>query len=187
MVTFDDDETNAVAAFHKNTVTGATTGLQVVDYLPPPPPPVVQSEKSSKQLIRGAKARGESGTSWGAGVPQLTANYNRILSSSTAIENSGGTASVEFNWWGCNEGPNNAGCGFLLGSGTSDFTPWVILSASATPNSIIPGATSNVSSDLSSDNTNTPLADFIPNTPVGYTATNGTMSDANRVSPKHRR
>ena len=41
-----------------------------------------------------------------------TAHFNRIISTTTAIDNANNlTLNLENNWWGCNAGPGNAGCG----------------------------------------------------------------------------
>ena len=53
------------------------------------------------------------------------------------------TPNLENNWWGCNAGPGNAGCGLVTGSG-ADFNPWIKLLGSATPSSISPLGTSTV-------------------------------------------
>jgi CSLREA domain-containing protein/uncharacterized repeat protein (TIGR01451 family) len=67
----------------------------------------------------------------------LMANLNRIMSntapSGSGIAQTGGTANVENNWWGCDGFPNSAGC--QTGSGTFDADPRIdlrLLPASAT-------------------------------------------------------
>ena len=67
-----------------------------------------------------------------------TAHFNRIVSTTTAIDNPNNlTPNLENNWWGCNAGPGNAGCGAVTGTG-ADFDPWIVLEASASPSSILP-------------------------------------------------
>lgn len=107
----------------------------------------------------------------------VTANYNRIYGHTNGLINdSGSSVNAEFNWWGCNAGPGLPGCDPVTGSGTTDFDPWVVLTASADPGAIIPGATKGVSTNLSKDSSGGTLAQAIPSTPVNFSATNGSMS-----------
>ena len=85
----------------------------------------------------------------------LMANLNRIVSNTaptgSGIAQTGGTASVENNWWGCDGFPNAAGC--QTGSGTFDADPRIdlrLLPASAT---LAPGGTQTFTADVS-QNTN---------------------------------
>ncbi len=133
-----------------------------------------------------ANVTGSTITGFGAGVALLdsssqvvTANFNRIVSTTTAIDNPNNqTPNLENNWWGCNAGPNNAGCGTVTGSG-ADFNPWIVLLGSATPNPITPGATSTVSADMTQNSASVTPVGTLPNIPVAYSATNGSMSPDN--------
>ncbi|HSS20331.1 MAG TPA: C25 family cysteine peptidase [Pyrinomonadaceae bacterium] len=106
-----------------------------------------------------------------------TAHFNRIISTTTAIANpSNLTPNLENNWWGCNAGPGNAGCGAVTGTG-ADFDPWIVLKGSASPNSITPGGSSLVTADMTQNSNNVvPVGGPIPNVAVSYSATNGTMT-----------
>src|SRR5262249_19992192 len=190
---------DSTATLTGNTIVGATTGLQLLDQ-----------------------------TNADAFVPQLTAHFNRIVSTTNSIESSapvsaapsrlnseGGSVSsahaailqaadalegksaagnsasatvasfapstpsitndLKNNWWGCNAGPGNPGCGSVSGSNV-DYSPWFVLSAQTVPNSLTPGATSNVSVDLTHNSDNAVPASAPPDTPVSYGATNGTMT-----------
>jgi hypothetical protein len=108
---------------------------------------------------------------------RINAHFNRIISTTTAIDNPGNVVTnLENNWWGCNAGPNNTGCGTVNGTG-ADFNPWFVVAAQAVPNSITPGGTSNVSVDLTRNSDNIVPASTIPDTPVSYNAApNGTMT-----------
>ncbi len=60
---------------------------------------------------------------------------NRIVgNATTGLNNVDGTVNAENNWWGCNEGPGMAGCDSVTGA--ADFTPWLVLNVSASPNPI---------------------------------------------------
>ena len=112
-------------------------------------------------------------------------SFNRIVGNSAAgIDNNLGlTVIAENNWWGCNYGPGagGAGCSGTANGilGTVDANPWLTLRTSATPNSIVTGGTSTISSNLNfnSDNTNTSGFGSVPNTtPATFTGTLGTVS-----------
>ena len=106
-----------------------------------------------------------------------TANFNRIISTTTAIDNpSNATPNLENNWWGCNAGPGNTGCGAVTGTG-ADFDPWIVLKVSASPNPIpFGGTTSTVTADMTfnSDNVSPVGVTTLPLPTVNFTATNGT-------------
>jgi CSLREA domain-containing protein len=139
---------NSSGTLTRNNITGATTGLQMLD------------DTSGADNF----------------TPQLTAHFNRIVSTTTAIDNpQNQTADFENNWWGCNAGPGNAGCGTVTGTG-ADYNPWFVMSASATPDSIVPGGTSNVAVDMTKNSNGDAPATTLPDLPVSYSATNGTMS-----------
>jgi hypothetical protein len=86
-------------------------------------------------------------------------------------------ATMENNWWGCNAGPNNAGCGSIVGAGV-DFNTWLVLSVSASPNPITSGGNSTVAADLThnSENAQPSTTEFVPGTPVSFDATQGSVS-----------
>ncbi|HJR07106.1 MAG TPA: Calx-beta domain-containing protein [Pyrinomonadaceae bacterium] len=138
---------NSTGTLTRNNITGATTGLQMLD------------DTSGADNF----------------TPQLTAHFNRIVSTTTAIDNpQNQNADLENNWWGCNAGPGNTGCGTVTGTG-ADYNPWFVMSASATPNSIVPGGTSNVAVDMTKNSNGDTPATTLPDLPVSYSATNGTM------------
>jgi hypothetical protein len=106
----------------------------------------------------------------------MTAHFNRIIATTTAINNPNNvTANLENNWWGCNAGPGNAGCGAVTGAG-ADFDPWIVLLGSATPNSIAPGGNSTVAADMTHNSATAVPAGTLPDIPDSYSATHGTMN-----------
>ena len=62
----------------------------------------------------------------------------------------GGTVNAANNWWGCNAGPNSAGCDSSDNpvAATVTLAPWVVLSASASPNPIQVNQTSTLTADV---------------------------------------
>jgi len=111
-------------------------------------------------------------------------SFNRIVGNSAAgVNNAGGTVNAENNWWGCNYGPgaSGSGCsGTTNGTlGTVDSTPWLTLTTSASPNAVMTGGNSNITSSLTtnSDSVNTSGSGNIPNgTPASFAGTLGTVS-----------
>ncbi|MBK7393699.1 MAG: DUF11 domain-containing protein [Chloracidobacterium sp.] len=104
-------------------------------------------------------------------------HFNRFFSNNASISNgAAGTLAAENNWWGCNAGPNNAGCGPVTGNVA--FTPWIVLRTTASPTNIIQGGTSDITADLrfNSANVNMAASGTIPNVFVAFTATEGTIS-----------
>jgi CSLREA domain-containing protein len=193
LVSYAGNTGNSVGSMTSNTITGAATGLQLLD--------------------------DDTGDSF---EPILTAHFNRIISNTTAIampatasasqpgsssqsnkktigkpvavmDGTGTVArklngvqppnapptisNLENNWWGCNAGPGNAGCGTVT-SAIVDFNPWIVLKVSAAPNPILPGGNSTVTADMrfNSDNVSPPGVTTLPLPTAAFTATNGTIA-----------
>ena len=105
-----------------------------------------------------------------------TAHFNRIISTTTAIDNPNNlTLNLENNWWGCNAGPGNAGCGAVTGTG-ADFNPWIVLGVSATPGSIPPFGNSTITADMTKNSAGATPVGTLPDMAVAWSATNGTMA-----------
>jgi hypothetical protein len=150
-VSFVGNAGNSTGTLTRNNITGAGTGLQLLD------------DTSGADNF----------------TPQLTAHSNRIVATTTAIDNpQSQTVDLENNWWGCNAGPGNTGCGAVTGTG-ADFNPWFVLAAAATPDSIVPGGSSNVAVDMTKNSDGATPAPALPDLPVAYSATNGTMTPTN--------
>src|SRR6185503_4264722 len=82
---------------------------------------------------------------------------------------------LENNWWGCNAGPGNTGCGTVT-STSVDYNPWIVLKTAATPLTVVPGGTSNVTADMTSNSDNVVPVGTLPNIPDTWSAMNGSMS-----------
>lgn len=117
-----------------------------------------------------------------AGV--LRAQFNRIVGNTVAgVSNASNETRIdaENNWWGCNTGPNMAGCDATVGDDI-DSNPWLVLGAKFNPDLIQTGGSSTLKADLS---VNSDGEDFaappFPNTPVALSATGGTVTNATRT------
>ena len=112
-----------------------------------------------------------------ANLPTVTAHFNRFISNTTAINNPGNaTVDLEKNWWGCNAGPGNTGCGTVVGTG-ADFDPWVVLGVTASPTSVTPGNSSTITADMTDTSAGPDNITNVPSLPdAQFTATNGNVS-----------
>ncbi len=120
-------------------------------------------------------------------VLNLQANFNRIVGNTTHTEKSAisfdgnptaGTYNVDLtnNWWGCNAGPGNGGCG--VSEVSFNTNPWIVATITANPTDIQPNETSTISLHLqeNSSGTDTSIAGTIPSGSVlTYTADIGSF------------
>src|SRR5439155_1969020 len=111
-----------------------------------------------------------------AGAGQLHVNFNRIVdNSSAAIANASTSSQVldaENNWFGCNAGPGNTGCGAISEPipGSIDFNPWLVLGISADGQTVTADLTHN------SAGQDTSGAGHIPDgTPVTFATSLGSV------------
>jgi hypothetical protein len=109
----------------------------------------------------------------------LVAHLNRIVANGAdgLLNASGQTVDAENNWWGCNSGPNTAGC--EASSGPADFNPWLVFGVTAERGRILTGGDTNRISagfGFNSDAQAVNASDF-PATAVTFpTASFGTVS-----------
>ena len=114
---------------------------------------------------------------------EVAASFNRIVDNTNSAGHAGRGAgftgtlngSMENNWWGCNAGPEQRGLRRRMGAGV-DFNPWIVLGVSASPSPIPPFGNSTVTADMTYNSDAVVPAGTLPDMPVAYTATNGTMS-----------
>ncbi|MEA2389299.1 MAG: hypothetical protein QOG41_2072, partial [Thermoleophilaceae bacterium] len=109
----------------------------------------------------------------------LQAHFNRIFNNTVGgvfNDPANTTINAESNWWGCNEGPPGA---FCQGIGNDvDFTPWLVLRATAERGRVLTGGDTTpvrTGFSLSSALTQQVDASDFPATPVGFVATLGTV------------
>jgi CSLREA domain-containing protein len=96
---------------------------------------------------------GNSATTGGAlfvnsGILNASLNYinGNTATTGQGIARTGGTATVENNWWGCDGFPSDAGC--QTGSGTFDANPRIDLRLAAAPTSVLLGGSSTLTADV---------------------------------------
>ncbi len=110
----------------------------------------------------------------------VTANFNRIVGNSVGVDNTTTSpAEAPLNWWGSNTGPNTTGNDTT--TGTVNTSPWLVLSLSASPATIVAGATAVVTADLTKDSggaTHSTAPFFPDQIPIAFSATGGTIAPA---------
>jgi hypothetical protein len=116
-------------------------------------------------------------------VPPDTSNavaaFNRIAGNVDfgIASVSTGTVVTENNWFGCNAGPGAFGCD--LATGTQDHDPWLTLTLTAVPPSVVTGQTSalTAATTINSDGTDTSGLGFIlDGTEIAFSCTLGTVA-----------
>jgi hypothetical protein len=117
----------------------------------------------------------------GGGTDSFSMSNSRIVGNIAPSANGSGYYGVGLinivtnNWWGCNGGPGASGCDTVVfdladgGSGT--FNPWLVLSVSANPTQINPGATSTLTADLTHNSSGTGGFGVPNGTPVTFGGT----------------
>lgn len=92
-----------------------------------------------------------------------------------------GTLNATDNWWGCNGGPGATGCTTVIDSSgsTVDYTPWLTLTASASPTSITTSDSATITASLTENSagSNTSGEGVVPDgIPVGFFTNLGSVS-----------
>ncbi len=129
------------------------------------------------------------GSQTGANGNILNMSFSRIVGNTgggfTGLVTRGGTANVENNWWGCNTGPNTAGCDSvgMSGGGSFDFNPWLRYTHTASPSSIVVGQGSTLTASFLTNSDNSPIAasnlDALIGVPITFNMpVRGTISGA---------
>jgi hypothetical protein len=117
----------------------------------------------------------------------LQLSFNRIVGNNGGSGGAGlaslgtGTVSATDNWWGCNQGPQSASSGCDTVSGAVTSSPWIVLTNSASPTSVLNGATTTVTASFLQDSSNATLAasNLTPliGLPVNFSPANGILSN----------
>ena len=101
-------------------------------------------------------------------------NFNKIIGTGTLITNQGRTVDATNNWWGSNSNPSGEV------SSNVNVSTWLVLKTTASPTGISPNGSSNITADLTHDQTGNyydPTLGHVPDgIPVIFTSTLGTLS-----------
>ena len=119
----------------------------------------------------------------------LNVSYSRFAGNTSAAQNgvaiADGAATLQNNWWGCNLGPSNAACNqaAVFGTGSINFTPWLVFNQTASPASICIGATSTLTASFLLNSSGGAVAasnlDVLIGLPITFNSpVNGTLSAA---------
>lgn len=118
----------------------------------------------------------------------LNVSFSRIVGNTgtgldVAID--AGTATVENNWWGCNTGPSAAPCDTagVVGTGSVDFNPWLVLNLTASPNTTpLVGESRSLTASFLLNSAGGAISasnlDVLIGLPVSWSASGGTISGA---------
>lgn len=93
----------------------------------------------------------------------LSLNYNVIVGNisgdptSSGFRNNTGPVNIDFNWWGCNQGPAVSPCDRASGALGLGFGPWLTLSHTATPNTISPNQSTTLQADFFTPSSGPPV------------------------------
>lgn len=99
----------------------------------------------------------------------------------------GANTTATNNWWGCNGGPGAAGCDVAASDGgTLAFSPWLILTNSASPGTINPGQSTTLTASVLKNSNNQTLTPAQVPVLIGLPVTwngvvHGTLSAAQTV------
>jgi hypothetical protein len=117
-----------------------------------------------------------------APAAEVQARFNRFAGDEYTIVHQGtGAVQAMDNWFGCNEGPRQPGCGELLvidsGVASVDFDPWLQLTATSEPSEPL-AATIAASLTRNSDGIDTSADGHVPDgTAVAFATTFGTVAE----------
>jgi hypothetical protein len=120
------------------------------------------------------------------GSGSLTASFNRIVGNTAGLGGGmgirGGTTVATDDWWGCNSGPNTAGCDTVNNSGgTLTSSPWITLTDTPSPSTVQSEQASTLTASVLQDSSSQTLTPADVSAMVGVTvswgsATNGSLS-----------
>jgi hypothetical protein len=105
-----------------------------------------------------------------------TVHFNRITNQPPigVFVASTGTANLEDNWWGCNDGPNKQGCATTVPA-TATVDRWLILAPIGAPTTLAPGATADIKFGLVNSATGE-VATTFPSAPIAFSSATGSVS-----------
>ncbi|MBI5679460.1 MAG: right-handed parallel beta-helix repeat-containing protein [Methanobacterium sp.] len=111
--------------------------------------------------------------------PDNRINFNRIISTNEAISLlSSGTLDAQYNWYGSNADPSSK---IFNGRGhTVNYSPWLIMTVTASPTTIHTGGTSTITADFTHDSAGGvhPATEHFPDKiPVTFTTNLGTINN----------
>jgi hypothetical protein len=94
----------------------------------------------------------------------VTVSFSRFVGNSVVVAGHGGaifnaagaTTTAQNNWWGCNTGPGGAGCDTV--GGTVSSNPWIVLSNTASPSTILVNQSTTLTASFLQNSAGTPLS-----------------------------
>ncbi len=136
--------------------------------------------ETNSTLTNNTAPNGDGGAIYNDGT--ATVNFNQIIGNTATQGNqiyndADGTMNATLNWWGTNTPNTNSND--IIGA---NYNPWIILTITANPTTILTGETSTITADLQHDENgyyyNPTIYGFIPYTSlVTFTTTLGTINN----------
>lgn len=129
--------------------------------------------------VTGSTFMGNTATIQGGAIYKIGTNsevhFNRILGNTAPggydIYVASGSVNATNNWWGSNADPSSR----VFGSVTVD--PWLVLTITADPTSVMVGGESTITADLLHNSNGESVSGHVPNgIPITFTASNGTIN-----------
>ena len=125
----------------------------------------------------------------GSHLGPMDVHFNRLKGNGVAVRNedtdAGDKIDAENNWWGCNEGPGQAGCDAVetAPNAVVDADPWLVLGVKSNRHQINPGGdTANLSAGLRQNSDGDEFgAPDVPEKPVAFATTLGSVNPLSDV------
>jgi hypothetical protein len=112
-----------------------------------------------------------------AGVIEVHSNRISGNTIAGALNEGEGDLDATANWWGCDAGPNQAGCD--KATGPMDSSKWLVLTLSASPSQIYKSVgTTQLTASLTRDMAGEVVGSVPGSTPVAFASTMGTVGGA---------
>jgi CSLREA domain-containing protein len=133
----------------------------------------------TNSVLTGNLATGGTGGAFlvSSGILNASLNYinTNTATNGQGIGQTGGTATVENNWWGCDGFPSAAGC--QTGSGTFDADPRIDLKLAASLTNIAPNGTSTLTASVNTNTNNVSITPTVLNgRTINFAAQNGSVA-----------
>ena len=171
-----------------NYVSGATIGINWLDYSQPvaPPATVEPVQVVGNTLVgNGTGIRVHTDDlALDDGVPtkmsKAVLRSNRIVGNAVGVRSQDAEVTAEGNWWGCNEGPGASGCDTASYAGTEGFLdadPWLVLALDVSPKVVDLPSTATATATVRTDSDGGDLGAIpFPETDIGFSATRGSVT-----------
>jgi hypothetical protein len=174
--------------YANNVVSGATIGINWLDYSQPvaPPATVEPVQLTGNTLIgngTGIRVHTDDLALSGSVPTKMSKaelRFNRFAGNAVGVRSEDAEVAAEDNWWGCNGGPGTTGCDTASYAGTEGFLdadPWLVLGLDVQPKVVDLPSTATATATVRTNSDGADLGPIaFPATDIGFTATRGSAS-----------